>query len=145
MFDHICVHDLLTAACGWLLNPVLLIILNLAIAVDELVGKTRLAARRHQHSSAAFPLLWRLEMMFLSSERFGLRDVAVLRQLALVFAATEFLYAFLLSGCEAVLVGLGAWGVIFSDPLLTGLLLLLLLAADGVSDATFEKALVFKL
>jgi hypothetical protein len=46
--------------------------------------------------------------VFLSSERFGLRDVAVLRQLALVFAATEFLYAFLLSGCEAVLVGLGA-------------------------------------
>jgi len=145
MFDHICVHDLLTAPCGWLLNLVLLTILNLAIAVDELVGKTRLAACRHQHSSAAFPLLWRLEMMFLSSERFGLRDVAVLRQLALVFAATEFVYAFLLSGCEAVLVGLGAWGVIFSDPLLTGLLLLLLLAADGVSDATFEKALVFKL
>jgi len=145
MFDHICVHDLLTAPCGWLLNLVLLTILNLAIAVDELLGKTRLAARRHQHSSAAFPLLWRLEMVFLSSERFGLRDVAVLRQLALVFAATEFLYAFLLSGCEAVLVGLGAWGVIFSDPLLTGLLLLLLLAADGVSDATFEKALVFKL
>ena len=145
MFDHICVHDLLTAPCGWLLNLVLLTILNLAIAVDELVGKTRLAACRHQHSSAAFPLLWRLEMMFLSSERFGLRDVAVLRQLALVFAATEFLYAFLLSGCEAILVGLGAWGVIFSDPLLTGLLLLLLLAADGVSDATFEKALVFKL
>ena len=145
MFDHICVHDLLTAPCGWLLNLVLLTILNLAIAVDELVGKTRLAACRHQHSSAAFPLLWRLEMMFLSSERFGLRDVAVLRQLALVFAATEFLYAFLLSGCEAILVGLGVWCVIFSVPLLTGLLLLLLLAADGVSDATFEKALVFKL
>jgi hypothetical protein len=145
MFDHICVHDLLTAPCGWLLNLVLLTILNLAIAVDKLVGKTRLAARRHQHSSAAFPLLWRLEMVFLSSERFGLRDVAVLRQLALVFAATEFVYAFLLSGCEAILVGLGAWGVIFSDPLLTGLLLLLLFAADGVSDATFEKALVFKL
>lgn len=46
--------------------------------------------------------------MILSSERFGLRDVAVLRQLALVFGATEFLYTFLLSGCEAVLVGLGA-------------------------------------
>lgn len=145
MLDHICIHDLLTAPCGWLLNLVLLTILNLAIAVDELLGKTRLAARRHQHSSAAFPLLWRLEMVFLSSERFGLRDVAVLRQLALVFAATEFLYAFLLSGCEAILVGLGVWGVIFSDPLLTGLLLLLLFAADGVSDATFEKALVFKL
>lgn len=145
MLDYIRIHDLLTAACGWLLNLMLLTILNLAIAVDKLLGKTILAARRHQHSSAAFPLLWRLEMVFLSSERFGLRDVAVLRKLALVFAATEFLDAFLLSGCEAVLVGLGAWGVIFSDPLLTGLLLLLKLAADGVSDATFEKALVFKL
>lgn len=37
-----------------------------------------------------------------------MRDVAVFRELAFVFAATEFVYAFLLSGCEAILVGLGA-------------------------------------